>query len=424
MRLVSVFFLQMTTFIVPSTQPTLRWNLRHLYWDVFWFGILAGSTLAFQSVYAARLGASGFQIGLLSAGPAVINLIFTLPSGRWLEGKSFIKVSFQSSILQRLGYVFLAALPWLFASEGGQVWGLIWTTLVMSVAGTVLAISFNALFAEVVPPEARAHAVGRRNILLAVSITAATLVSGQILDWVSFPLNYQIVFLMGGAGALMSSYHIGRLRKPDQNENMHAVEGKANSQISGTAKQKPLLRLDLLTGPFGIFMLSYLAFYTFQYFPVPLFPIAYVDSLHMTDGMIGIGTAIFYGAMMVASFKLGSISAHHGHRKVLIVSAAMFPIFPLFLGIAKGPVLYYLACVIGGGINAMLSGAIINRLMEKVPSDDRPAHMAVHNLALNLGILGGSLLGPASAHFFGVQPSLIVGAGLRLLAAVFFWLWG
>jgi predicted MFS family arabinose efflux permease len=102
----------------------------------------------------------------------------------------------------------------------------------------------------------------------------------------------------------------------------------------------------------------------------------------------------------------------------------MFPIFPLFLGIAKGPVLYYLACLIGGGINAMLSGAIINRLMEKVPSDDRPAHMAVHNLALNLGILSGSLLGPASAHFFGVQPSLIVGGGLRLLAAVFFWLWG
>jgi MFS family permease len=414
----------MTAIIVPSTQATLRWNLRHLYWDVFWFGILAGSTLAFQSVYAARLGASGFQIGLLSAGPAVINLLFTLPSGRWLEGKSFIKVSFQSSILQRLGYVFLVALPWLFASEGGQVWGLIWTTLVMSVAGTVLAISFNALFAEVVPPEARAYAVGRRNILLAVSIAVATLVSGQILDWVSFPLNYQIVFLMGGAGAMMSSYHLGRLRKPEHNENIPTVEGKTNSHKLVTAKRKPLLRLDLLTGSFGIFMLSYLAFYTFQYFPVPLFPIAYVDSLHMTDGTIGIGTAIFYGAMMVASFRLGNVSARYGHRKVLIVSAAMFPIFPLFLGIAKGPVLYYLACLIGGGINAMLSGAIINRLMEKVPSDDRPAHMAVHNLALNLGILGGSLLGPASAHFFGVQPSLIVGAGLRLLAAAFFWLWG
>jgi predicted MFS family arabinose efflux permease len=128
--------------------------------------------------------------------------------------------------------------------------------------------------------------------------------------------------------------------------------------------------------------------------------------------------------MMLASFRLGTYSARYGHRKVLIVSAALFPIFPLFLGVANGPILYYLACLIGGGINAMLSGAIVNRLMEKVPSDDRPAHMALHNLALNLGILGGSLLGPLSAHLMGVQPSLILGAGLRLVAAVFFWLWG
>jgi MFS family permease len=414
----------MTTEILQAPSSELRWNIRQLYWDVFWFGILAGSTLAFQSVYAARLGASGFQIGLLSAGPAVVNLIFTLPSGRWLEGKSLIKVSFRSAIWQRLGYVFLIGIPWLFTSPGGQVWGLIWTTLVMSVAGTVLAISFNAMFAEVLPPEWRAHAVGRRNILLAISITVATLLSGQILDRVAFPHNYQIVFLIGAVGAMLSSYHIGRIRKQDGIEKEAKLAEDLLDQRITTTKKRSLLRLDLLRGPFGIFMLSYLAFYAFQYFPVPLFPIAYVDSLHMTDGMIGLGTAIFYGAMMLASFRLGYYSTRYGHRKVLLVSAALFPIFPLFLAMAKGPELYYLACLIGGGINAMLSGAIINRLMDRVPPDDRPAHMALHNLALNLGILAGSLLGPVSADLIGLQPSLFVGAGLRLLAAGFFWLWG
>lgn len=418
------FFLQMTTEILQEPRSILRWNLRQLYWDVFWFGVLAGSTLSFQAVYAARLGASGFQIGLLSAGPAVVNLIFTLPSGRWLEGKSLIKASFRSAILQRLGYVFLVALPWLFTSSEGQVWGLIWTTLVMSVAGTVLAISFNALFAEVLPPEHRAHAVGRRNILLAISITLATLLCGQILDRVTFPHNYQIVFLIGAAGAMLSSFHIGRILKQDPIENVASLVEVEHDEKISNAKRRSLLRLDLLTGPFGIFMLSYLAFYAFQFFPVPLFPIAYVDSLHMTDGMIGLGTAIFYGAMMLASFRLGYYSTRYGHRKVLLVSAALFPIFPLFLAVAKGPELYYLACLIGGGVNAMLSGAIINRLMDRVPSDDRPAHMALHNLALNLGILAGSLLGPVSADLIGVQPSLFVGAGLRLLAAGLFWLWG
>lgn len=414
----------MTTELLHEPTSTLKWNIRQLYWDVLWFGILAGSTLAFQSIYAARLGATGLQIGLISAGPAVIGLMFTLPSGRWMEGKSLIKVSFQSSIWQRLGYLFLVALPWVFPSPKGQVWGLIWTTLVMSVAGTVLAISFNAMFAEVLPPEWRAQAVGRRNIILAISITLTTILSGQILDLVAFPLNYQIVFLVGALGALLSSYHIGRIRKPEQvieTDDPPAVNAEAGPLVE---KRKSLLRLDLLIGPFGIFMLSYLVFYAFQYFPVPLFPIAYVDKLHMTDGMIGVGTAIFYGAMMAASFRLGYVSTRYGHRKVLWVSAALFPIFPLLLGIATGPILYYLACLIGGAVNAMLSGAVLNRLMERVPPGDRPAHMTLHNLALNLGVLAGSLLGPVSAGLFGLQPSLFISAALRLLAAGFFWLWG
>ncbi len=414
----------MTTELLHKPDPILRWNLRQLYWDVLWYGILAGSTIAFQAVYAARLGASGLQIGLLSAGPAIINLIFTLPSGKWLEGKSFIKVSFRSAIWQRLGYVFLITLPWLFSSSNGQIWGLIWITLIMAVAGTVLAIAFNALFAEVLPPEWRAHAVGRRNILLAISITAATLICGQILDRVAFPLNYQVVFLIGASGAMLSSYHIGRVRKPDPIDPPKAVTAIEVNEAKLAVKRGSLVRMDLLRGPFGMFMVAYLAFYTFQYFPVPLFPLGYVDRLHLTDGMIGVGNAIFYGAMMLVSFRLVEISRRFGHRKVLITSAALFPIFPLFLGLAKGAALYYLACLIGGSVNAMLSGAIINRLMDRVPVDDRPAHMALHNLALNLGILGGSLLGPVAASLIGLQPSLLLSAGLRLLAAGFFWLWG
>jgi MFS family permease len=414
----------MTTEILHKPDPILKWNLRQLYWDVFWFGILAGSTIAFQAVYAARLGATGFQIGLLSAGPAIINLIFTLPSGRWMEGKPLIKISFRSALWQRLGYVFMVALPWVFTSPEGQIWGLIWIILVTAVAGTVLAIGFNAMFAEVLPPEWRAHAVGRRNILLAISITVASLVSGQILDRVVFPGNYQVVFLIGAIGALLSSYHIGRLRKSDRHDlPINTEVGEANN-TRRIFKRGSLLRLDILRGPFGIFMLSYLAFYMFQYFPIPLFPLAYVSELHLTDGMIGLGNALFYGTMMLASFRISHLSRRYGHRKILIFSSALFPVFPVLLGMAKGPELYYLACLTGGGVYALLTGALINRLMERVPGDDRPAHMAIHNLALNIGILTGSFLGPVSANLIGLQPALFLAAALRLLAAGLFWLWG
>ena len=318
----------------------------------------------------------------------------------------------------------MVALPWVFTSPTGQIWGLIWIILVTSVAGTVLAIGFNAMFAEVLPPEWRAHAVGRRNILLAISITVASLVSGQILDRVVFPANYQVVFFIGAIGALLSSYHIGRLKKPTSLDQPVTTEVDETSNSRRKSVRGSLLRRDILKGPFGVFMLSYLAFYIFQYFPIPLFPLAYVSKLQLTDGMIGLGNALFYGTMMLASFRISHLSARYGHRKILIVSSALFPVFPLLLGMAKGPELYYLACLTGGVVYALLTGALINRLMERVPADDRPAHMAIHNLALNIGILSGSLLGPISANMIGLQPSLFLAAALRLLAAGLFWLWG
>ena len=414
----------MTSDILPAPSSELRWNFRQLYWDIFWFGVLAGSTLAFQAIYAARLGASSFQIGLLSAGPAIVNLLFTLPSGRWLEGKSLIRVSFSTSIWQRLGYVCLVALPWIFSSEKAQIWGMVWITLILSAAGTVLAISFNAMFAEVVPAEWRAHAVGRRNVLVAISVTITTLVSGQILDKVVFPHNYQIVFLIGAAGAMLSSFHLSRIRKAKIVGATEERTGPDIKAVNARTYLKSLVRLDVLAGPFGMFMLAYLAFYTFQYFPIPLFPFSYVNDLHLTDGMISLGSAIFYGTMMFASFRLSYASSRYGHRKVLLVSSLVFAQFPLLMALARGPSYYYLACLIGGGVNAFLSGGVVNRLMERSPANDLPAHMAVHNMALNLGILAGSLLGPVSANLIGLHPSLFLSFGLRLLAAFLLFLWG
>jgi MFS family permease len=241
---------------------------------------------------------------------------------------------------------------------------------------------------------------------------------------VEFPVNYQIVFLIGAIGAMLSSYHIGRLRKSEMNAQVDTSHVVSNNESTPKKKRGSLLRVDLLTSPFAIFMLAYLIFYAFQFFPVPLFPLAYIDQLHLTDGMIGVGNALFYGTMMLASFKLSTLSNRYGHRKVLIASSALFFIYPLLIAMAKGPELFYLACLIGGGVYALLSGALINRLMERVPANDRPAHMSIHNLALNIGVLAGSLLGPISANLIGLQASIFLGAGLRLIAAGIIWLWG
>jgi MFS family permease len=419
----------------------MRSNFRHLYADIFWYGVLAGSTVAYLSIYATRLGASGFQISLLTAAPAVVNLLFSLPAGRWLENLPLARVSFRSAALHRLGYLVLIPLPWLFP-EQGQIRAIVFVTFLMSIPGTLLAISFNALLAEVVPPDWRAEVVGRRNALLAISMTGATLLCGQLLDNFIFPLNYQVVFCIGLVGAIVSTYHLSRLHiskwaeasddKPSAIR-LARVKGRGFrdawrwlvSWLSPVRQdRKPLLRLELLRGTMGKFMFSYLVFYTFQYIPLPIFPLAYVRLLNLTDGQIGLGSALFYGTMMLASLQLSRMSNRWGHHRLLAFSALCFGQYPLLLGLAQGARLYWVACFVGGVIYAILSASLINRLMEVVPEDQRPPFMALHNLVLNLGILFGSLTAPALSGWFGLQHMLLLGAGLRFVAGLLLLWWG
>jgi len=387
------------------------------------------------SIYATRLGASGFQISLLTAAPAVVNLLFSLPAGRWLERLPLVRVSFRSAALHRLGYLVLIPLPWLF-SEQGQIYAIVVVTFLMSIPGTLMAISFNALLAEVIPPDWRAEVVGKRNALLAISMTGATLLCGQLLDNIAFPLNYQVVFGIGLVGAVVSSYHLSRLHLSKWAESTEArrpsfglgrAKGRGLLGVWRSAirqERKPLLQFELLHGTMGKFMFSYLVFYTFQYVPLPIFPLAYVRLLHLTDGQIGLGSALFYGTMVLASLQLSRMSNRWGHHRLLAFSALCFGQYPLLLGLAEGAKLYWVACFVGGGIYAFLSASLINRLMEVVPEDQRPPFMALHNLVLNLGILFGSLTAPALSGWMDLQYVLLLGAGLRFLAGLLLLWWG
>ena len=206
-----------------STRPKLKQeispltiqgaNFFHLYGDVGWFGIAFGSTLSFLPVFATRLGATGWQLGLLSAGPALVGVLFTLPAGHWLEARPLGRAVTQTAFWQRLGFLFLIPLP-LVLPEAIQVWAVLLLMLLTAIPGTALMVGFNALLAATVPPEARGHVIGRRNSLLAATIMLAFILSGWILDRLSFEWGYAIVFTVGALGAGLSTYHLPRIQVP------------------------------------------------------------------------------------------------------------------------------------------------------------------------------------------------------------------
>ena len=72
----------------------------------------------------------------------------------------------------------------------------------------------------------------------------------------------------------------------------------------------------------------------------------------------------------------------------------------------------------------MINGAYANYMLEHIPANDRPPHLAWYNIILNAAVLLGSLGGPVLADQLGLSAALILFAILRLLAGLAILKWG
>ena len=402
-----------------------RANFLHLYLDIGWFGILSGTAINFLAVYAARLGASAMQIGMIGAASAVVNLLIAIPAGRWVEKRNTGLAVFWSSVFYRLGYALWIPLPWLFNAQG-QIWALIILTFLMAVPLTPLGVGFNALFAEAVPSEYRAHVAGIRNIVLSVAFMLSSLVSGAILKSVAFPAGYQIVFGIGFFGAAMSSLHLFYVR-PLKKDRAPLPTDPAPVSVKETDSPRGLassLRLDILRGPFRKVMVVMLFFHLAHYIVSPIYPLYNVNVLHLNDDHIGIGTALFYLTVLIGSTRLNRLVGRIGHRRVTGWGMVGMALYPFILGLSHDVWQFYLVSLIGGFTWGLAGGAYANYLLEQIPDHDRPAHLAWYNIALNAAILASSFVGPLIADSLGLVSALMLFAVMRVLAGTIVLRWG
>jgi MFS family permease len=410
----------------PAIPNEYRHNFIHLYFDIAWFGILSGSAINFLNVYAARLGASGFQIGLLGAMPAVVSLFLSIPAGNWLQNRPVDKAVFWTAVLSRLGYFLWIPLPWIFGNQG-QIWALTAITLVMGIPMCGLSVGFNTLFASAVPAEWRASVMGIRNVLQSLTYIISSLGTGYLLNHLRFPLGYQVIFGIGFLSAAMSTFHLFFVRPHTQPSETGSLTPKTEPTL--VDKNHPTnwhatLRLDIWRTPFRNILLVFLGFHMAQYLALPLFTLFTVNVMHLTDANIGVGTALFYVTVLLGSTQLSRLEHRVGHHKLTGWGVIGMSIYPIAMGFSHTAIHYYLLSIAGGFAWALVAGAYANYLLEHIPHDDRPSHLAWYNIILNAAVLIGSLAGPFLAGYIGIGIALIAFGALRLLAGVAILKWG
>jgi MFS family permease len=428
--------LQVTSLAVQSA------NFFHLYWDVAWYGLAFGSTLSFLPVFATRLGAMGWQLALLTAGPALISLLFTLPAASWLEYRPLGTAVTRTAFWQRLGFFFLIPLP-LVLPASLQVWAVLLLTLLMAIPGTALMVGFNALLAATIPPAARGQVIGRRNALLGATIMIAYVLSGWILDRLTFEWGYAVVFALGAVGGGLSTFHISRIHVPTipqfQGRPLrdHAQPGRVVG-FSGAVPQRLTIGLRLWLNPrptigadLGLVssrywraMNAFFLFHFTQMLPAALFPMFWVREVPLTDGQIGWMNGLFYLTMLLGASLLGPLTVRLGNYYLTAGGAILLSLYPLLTALSTDFTLLLLTNLIGGFIWAILSGALTNRLLELTPEENRPTHLALYNLALNMAMLCGTMLGPLLAGGVGLREALLIIFALRVGSGLALARWG
>ncbi len=421
MKLVRRFLLN------PALPAEYRANFIHLYLDIGWYALLAGSSLNFQNVYAARLGASSFQIGMLGAIPALVSLLLAIPAGIWLAKRPIHRAVFWTSVIYRLGFLLWAFLPWMFDAQG-QIWGLAGIILFQAIPLTALSVGFNALFATAVPTEWRASVAAKRNIVLSIVFMGASLGTGWLLEQLLFPFNYQVIFFIGFLGAAMSSVHLYFIRPlPEAESSAEQTPpepGSPSNEAAPRPSLKTSLRLDIWKTPFRKILLVLLFFHLAQFLAIPLFPLYFVNELGLTDEHIGIGTALFYLTVLIGSTQLSRMVRLSNNKIVTGWGVIGMGLYPLFLAFSGQVWEFYAISILGGLVWAMVGGAQLNYLLEACPPNDRPTYLAWYTIVVNGCVLAGSLLGPVLATSMGISAALLIAAILRGLAGITILKWG
>jgi len=285
-----------------------------------------------------------------------------------------------------------------------------------------------------------------RNAIFSIVTIVVSLLCGEILVRVPFPVGYQIVFGLGVIGAAMSSYHIWRLRhitsKP--NESLSKIETplqyveddlltkkessvkppRKSLQSSNLVKNLSLGWLDIIKGPFGKVVLLLFGFHLAQYLGIPIFPLYTVNQVHFSDQVLSIGVGVFNTMVFIGSMQLARLTPRLGNRRILGYGILIVSFYPVMMAITTNAWTYVITSIIGGTGWSLVNGVLYNYLLEKVPVGPRPAYLAWYNVGLNAAILIGSLTGPALAHQFGfIAALLICGAG-RLLSGAAILRWG
>lgn len=375
---------------------------------------LANAAAPFLPVFLARLGASNFQVGLLTSMPALTGLMLALVIGGYLQRKSNIVPWFGTArLLVVLSYALTGIAPFIVPAEYLVLTVLgIWA--VATLPQTIVAILFSVVMNQVAGPTGRFELMSRRWSIMGFTTAVTVVIVGQVLDRLGFPFNYQLVFMALSIGGLISYYFSSRLELPPQVIPVAAVPVKRSQRI------KEYLALIFSHKPFIHFALRRFVYLTGISLAVPLFPLYFVRQLHASDAWIGLISTSSTAVMIIGYFFWVNRSRKHGTRMVLLWTTLGLSLYPLLVAFTGRVELVVLLAGMAGIFQAGLDLIFFDELMRTIPVEYSATFVSFAQSMQYLSAVVSPVIGTTLADAIGISGALIIASAIRMLGFVLF----
>lgn len=397
----------------PEVTGVQRRNFINVQVDGIGVG-LASAAAPFLPVLLTRLGASNFQVGLLTAMPAITGLLLAMAIGRFLQRQRQIVPWYSRARFVFLMSYALTGLAIIVVPPEYQVTAVLVIWAIATLPSIILNVCFSVVMNAIAGPKGRYELMSRRWSVLGLTSALTVAVAGYLLERLPFPLNYQLVFIGLSAGGLISLYFSSHIQLPDAAPPSPQAESGARGGLGS------LVAMVRDEPAFGTFVLKRFIFLSGIALAAPIFPLYYVRVANATDAQIGlIGTA--QGVTLLVGYRLWTrLSQARGARLVLLCTTLGLGLFPLSVALTTSFPLILMLAGLAGIFQAGLDLVFFDELMKTVPPERTALFVSFAQSLQHLSAVAAPLVGTLLADHIGLGGALIVASGLRLVAYVLF----
>ena len=400
----------------PTTEDELqiqKRNFRNVQIDGVGVSI-SNVSAPYLPVFLTRLGATNFQVGLLSSMPGVTGLFLAIIVGRFLQTrKNVVPWYGLSRLLVIMCYALTGILTLLLAEKYVIVATLaIWAFATLP--QTALAVAFSVVMNAVAGPAGRYALLSRRWAIFGITGVVGTFIVTRVIDLIHFPLNYAIMFMVLSLGGFVSYYFSNQIQIPDQTP---ATISQTGTSTSGLKNYLALLRAN---PAFVSFASKRFVYFSALMLSLPVMPLYYVREVHATDSQIGSISMIMNLVMLVGYFMWPRLSGRYGGRFVLLATTFGMIFHPALNAATTRIELVILYAGLAGLFQGGLDLVFFDELMKTVPAEYSATFVSLAQSMQYFSMILAPLLGTWLANYIGLGGALWLSAGLRLIGFVLF----